>query len=189
LGPAHSDEARCVLTTGECPTADGSCFARLRKRLAPPLVSGRGMISRAAVEPRPRPTEFEAIVDWFDHICCGLVLLEEDPREDVEASVGRLDAAVRAHLRDFEAGVGPSDATADSRRGLRQTLDADHARFFVSLEQLRWFYARVETEDHGGNRQALGQYGRVLTEALRRHLREEYEYLASATGSPHAARS
>ncbi len=129
------------------------------------------------------------IVERFDRICCGLVLGEEHPREEVEASVERLDGAVRAHIGDFEAGVESSVAITDSRRGLRQTIDSDHGRFFVSLEQLRWFYERVETEDHSGNRQALGQYGRVLTEALRRHLREEREYLASAAGSKNAARS
>jgi len=48
----------------------------------------------------------------------------------------------------------------------------------TSIEQLWWFYRVVEGEDHGGHRQALGQYGRILAEALRRHRAEERAFAA-----------
>ena len=52
-------------------------------------------------------------------------------------------------------------------------LQQDHQRFQTSAEQLYWFWAIVKTDDHGGNRQALGQYWKVVLEALATHLKEE----------------
>ncbi len=71
-------------------------------------------------------------------------------------------------LRTGSARICPP-TRIDARRGLA----ADHERFRTSVQQLWWFYAIVEREDHGGNRQALGQYGRLVCEALRRHRAEE----------------
>ena len=126
-------------------------------------------------------------MEWFERISSGLVLLEEYPREDLRATVELLDRAVRAHVRRFDARWGRGGAAPGAPVELRAVLDADHARFLVSVEQLRWFFQIVEGEDHGGHRQALGQYGRVLAEALRRHRRDERSYLAavrSARGRP-----
>ncbi|HXY47232.1 MAG TPA: hypothetical protein VEK13_04990, partial [Thermoplasmata archaeon] len=106
-----------------------------------------------------------------------LVLLEEFSLTEIRSAVARIEAAVLAHVssspttrRDLAGGNRLSE--------LRKVVDADHVWFRISLEQLRWFLSVVERDDHGGNRQALGQYGRLLGESLRRHRRDELELSA-----------
>ncbi len=143
------------------------------------------MLSRRPIAVRSPPRGFDDLVDWFDQFSANLVLLEEYDREDVRFAVEAIDRGVREHLRSFAAG---DPATGAPRPASFAVLEADHARFLVSLEQLRWFYRIVEGEDHGGHRQALGQYGRVLTEALRRHRRDERAYLESRPRSSPVSR-
>jgi len=123
------------------------------------------------------------MIAWFDRISLNLVLLEERPLADVRTGILAFEAAVREHVATaesrFTTGLLPKDLT-----DLRTLLRADHVWFDVSLEQLEWFYAIVERDDHGGHRQALGQYGRVVTEALRRHRRDEATFLGATVATP-----
>ncbi len=119
------------------------------------------------------PTDLDALLDRFDRLSFGLVRLEAYSLEEIRRAVDDLAEAVEVHA----ARAGPS---ALARHGSplsedrpRSPLGLEHDRFRTSVEQLRWFLAIVEREDHGGHRQALGQYGRVLVEALRRHRSDE----------------
>ena len=66
-------------------------------------------------------------------------------------------------------------------------LESDHARYPTSLDQLEWSLAVVAREIHGGHRQALGQYWKILLESVVTHLTEESRLLRStlqvSTGS------
>ena len=136
------------------------------------------MGAREAAEIVVVPREFDALVEWVDRVSRNLVLLEAYSLPEVASWVDAVDRTVRDHLSTYSdltlsRSVGRRD---DDFATLRRTLEEDHARFRVSLDQLRWFCRVVEEDDHGGNRQALGQYGRVLAEALRRHRRDERAY-------------
>lgn len=111
-------------------------------------------------------------MDWFDRVSGNLVLLEEYAPGELRAAVEAMARALDAHLA--ESGSRPRLGVAGTGETSRAAvLDADHERLRASAEQLRALLRVVERDDHGGNRQALGQYGRVLTEALRRHRRDE----------------
>lgn len=136
------------------------------------------MGAREAAEIVVAPREFDALVEWVDRVSRNLVLLEAYSLPEVASWVDAVDRAVRDHLSTYRE-LTPSRSVGrrdDDFATLRRTLEEDHARFRVSLDQLRWFFRVVEEDDHGGNRQALGQYGRVLAEALRRHRRDERAY-------------
>jgi hypothetical protein len=138
------------------------------------------MLSRRPVDIRNPPADLDGLVDWFDRVSANLVLLEPYDREQVRLAVEAMERGMRAHLARAARGGSTSD-------GPESRLQGDHARFVVSIDQLQWFFRIVDRDDHGGNRQALGQYGRVLTEALRRHLADERS--AGSTGvSPSAGR-
>jgi hypothetical protein len=103
-----------------------------------------------------------------------LVLLEEIPHALVHAAAQRLEADL-AHehsklssqaLRDFER--AGSDGLARQTR-----LIAEHVAFADACEELRRLVELVERDGHGGNRQALGQFWRLLLESVRRHLDDE----------------
>ncbi len=137
--------------------------------------------SRTAVDPRSPPRDFDDLVEWFDRLSTNLVLLEEYPLDDLRGAMHSVDDAISAHVRSAETEI--SGAAADSSLAdLRAILRSDHAWFAISLEQLSWFLGIVEGEDHGGHRQALGQYGRLLAESLRRHRTHERAFLAAAKG-------
>jgi len=124
------------------------------------------------------PKEFDALVDWFELVSSNLVLLEEYSITDIRSALETLTGAIDAHRR--EASLDPPDPPfeASEHADLAQLLSVDHEWFRISVEQLYWCFAVVEREDHGGNRQALGQYGRVLAESLRRHRSDERRFLA-----------
>jgi hypothetical protein len=134
---------------------------------------------RPSVDPHSPPAEFDAVVDWFERVCYNLVLLEEYPLLDVRQAVRTLERSVREHLAALDAALTRSASIPAELTEARTLLRTDHAWFLVSLEQLEGLYHVVEGEDHGGHRQALGQYGRVLAEALRRHRSDERAYLAA----------
>ncbi len=130
------------------------------------------MLARQDVEIRRPPHDFDELVDWFDRVSGNLVLLEEYAPGELRAAVEAMAHALDAHLA--ESGSRPRFGVVGTGETSRAAvLDADHERLRASAEQLRALLRVVERDDHGGNRQALGQYGRVLTEALRRHRRDE----------------
>lgn len=145
-------------------TAAATDFATARSA---PLVEAR----LDPFNPRRPPPGVDALVEWFDRFGSELVRLAEYPLPVVEAAVETFSAAVRAHL----AAADPPDGFGvGSLRPVRERLlEGEHARFRTSLEQLAWFLSVVRGEDHGGHRQALGQYMRVLAEAFRLHRDEE----------------
>ncbi len=177
---AHAGGPPYVLTSGEGPTARGSATTYGVVRSLEP------MAIRAARKIGTAPPQFDALVEWVDRVSRDLVLLEDYSLEEVSSWVGAVDQGVRHHLTLYGR-LRPPDGGrpgADALATLRRTLEDDHARFRVSLEQLRWFHQVVVHDDHGGNRQALGQYGRVLAEALRRHRDDERRYRAGTGGGP-----
>jgi hypothetical protein len=135
---------------------------------------------------REPPGPLDDLVAWFDQVSQALVLLEPFPIADVRGAVHALRRGMEAHLRGADrlgAGDGPP---VDSGSRLERVVRSQHERFAVSLDQLDWFLAIVEREDHGGHRQALGQYGRLLAEAFRWHreLERALEADAGATVRP-----
>ncbi len=74
---------------------------------------------------------------------------------------------VERHLTESTAAPGGRGETDRAR------LAREHERFRTSVDQLVAILAVVEQDDHGGHRQALGQYGRIFTEALRLHRTDE----------------
>ena len=131
------------------------------------------------VGPRLPPSELDEMVDLLEHISSALVLLDERPLSEVHAAIRDFGLAVQEHVRTLEPFASPPGPPSSALSEARAILRSDHAWFLGSLEQLEWFYRIVEGEDHGGHRQALGQYGRVLAEALRRHRRDERAYFAA----------
>lgn len=120
------------------------------------------------------PDGLAELADWFDAMSTGLVLLEPYPLPDIRRAAANFRDEVRMHTTTSEARIEglalPPDRTI---RSLREIVRSDHRWFEISFEQLDWFLAIAEKEGHGGNRQALGQYGRLLAEAMRRHLADE----------------
>jgi hypothetical protein len=133
---------------------------------------------------RSPPSSFDEIVDWLEGWSYALVLLESYALTDLRAAITAVESAVRAHREVTEPWVAPLiDADEETSRTARVVLH-DHAWFVTSLEQFEWFFRVVEGENHGGHRQALGQYGRVLAEALRRHRCDERWLEAKRTAPP-----
>lgn len=119
------------------------------------------------------PDDLDLLIDWFDGFARGLVLLEEHDLEEIRRAIGSVRDAVIAHCARGTVPGLASPSFPPERERLIRLLEAEHERFRTSVEQLAWFYSVVEREDHGGHRQALGQYGRVLAESLRRHRADE----------------
>jgi len=141
-----------------------------------------------SVDIRAAPVDFDELVDWLERWSYRLVLLEEYELHDIRTAVESVERAVHAHRARFDPwvrAIGPKDEPTS--RAVRVVL-SDHEWFEISLEQLVWFLQVVEQEDHGGHRQALGQFGRVLAEALRRHRRDE-AWLEGTTARGGTARS
>ncbi|HEV2165524.1 MAG TPA: hypothetical protein VGS23_00880 [Thermoplasmata archaeon] len=102
-----------------------------------------------------------------------LVLLREVP----EGEIVRLERSLSAGLSAHRSAVDPllQEATAHAwrRSASPQVLRREHEMFEVSMRELGGLITLVREDGHGGNRQALGQYLRLLWEALRRHVRDE----------------
>jgi hypothetical protein len=103
----------------------------------------------------------------FDRFSYGLVRLTPHTLDDLRVRVAQFNDEVESHLDRAER-APTSQGSAVQRR-----LQAEHLRFRASIRELRGLLRVVERDDHGGHRQALGQYGRIFVEALRVHLRDE----------------
>jgi hypothetical protein len=136
---------------------------------------------RPRVDVRRPPRDLDLLVDWFEQVCYQLVLIVDWPLEDIQGAVAVFSSSVAAHITEAEP--TPTGSSADNELG--QILSADHRWFATSVDQLGWFLRVVETEDHGGHRQALGQYGRVFAEAVRRHRTDERRFFEERKGSNH----
>lgn len=121
----------------------------------------------SARDPSPGVEALALRTEEFDRFSHGLVRLEPHPLSELRRRVGEFARAVEAHL-DAGGPGRPLAATAG-----RDRLAAEHLRFHSSVRELRSLLEVVEHDDHGGHRQALGQYGRLLAEALRNHLQDE----------------
>jgi hypothetical protein len=128
---------------------------------------------RPDVDIRAPPRSFDDLIDWLERWSYGLVLLEEYSLADIRAAVRAVESAVRAHGAAAEPWVASIAVLNEETARWVRVVRSDHVWFESSLEQFEWFLRVVEGEDHGGHRQALGQYGRVLGEALRRHRLDE----------------
>ena len=137
------------------------------------------------IAPAVPPADFDDFVEWLERVGAGLVLLDDRPLTELGPMLATVAPRVRAHVDAAEpailerAGREPSESEATM-------LVADHRWFEISLEQLDWFYRIIERDDHGGHRQALGQYVRLLAESLRRHRWRERAWYA---GGPVAHRA
>ena len=112
------------------------------------------------------------------------MLLENYPLADLRAAVSKVEAEVRAHRAEADPWVARLREEDDETSRVARVVLHDHEWFLTSTEQLGWFFRVVEGDDHGGHRQALGQYGRALAEALRRHRRDERWLEARRTAPP-----
>jgi hypothetical protein len=149
---------------------------RERNLFSCPLAFPCVTFPRPSVDIRSPPDDLDALIDWFELVSYNLVLLEEYPLEQVRSAMDAVSRAVGKHLGSTDpTPANPRQYSAAETDGAH-LLASDHEWFRTSLEQLWWFFAVVEREDHGGNRQALGQYGRVLSESLRRHRRDEQQF-------------
>lgn len=127
----------------------------------------------APVDLRRPPPDLDDLVPWLEAWSLRLVLLEEYPLHDLEGAVAATGRAVELHGIEAERWLTSLGRVDPPTSAAVTVLSNDHRWFATSCEQFRWFLGVVEQEDHGGHRQALGQYGRVFAEALRRHRRDE----------------
>jgi hypothetical protein len=121
----------------------------------------------------PPDADLLRIIDDFDRVSCGLVLLEPYGIEEVAVAIRRLCAAVEIHVENRRKNGGVEAGCSVHTSDRSEELEDDHARFQASLAELAALLEIISQDDHGGNRQALGQYGKILSEALRKHLRAE----------------
>jgi len=142
---------------------------------------------RPVVDLRSPPPSFDDLIDWLESWSYALVLLENYPVADLRAAIMTVGSALRAHRASTDPWVTELlGAEEETSRTARVVLH-DHEWFVTSLDQFDWFLRVVEGENHGGHRQALGQYGRVLAEALRRHRHDERGLAAQDAARPRRA--
>ena len=126
-----------------------------------------------SVDPHAPPADLDRLIDWFDAFSRRLVLLEECSLGEIRIALGAVSGSVLDHCR-----LGPLANEARWAKGtgaveLLRLLESEHARFLTSIEELGKIGSIVTGDDHGGNRQALGQYGRAFAESFRRHRADE----------------
>lgn len=112
-----------------------------------------------------------------------LVRTEAVPVEEFRTGFLELEQTlVQDHIPLWEPLLEEHDAQRVAGAAAPELLRREHRIFPGSLEQLRWFHLLVVRDDHGGNRQALGQYLRIFHEALARHVADESKCLAAWDG-------
>jgi hypothetical protein len=132
---------------------------------------------RPAVDVRRPPAEFDDLIDWFELVSYNLVLLAEYDLEEIRRAIEVVEREIVRHCTEAGESRDLLRASSTELRVLADVLDSDHRWFATSLEQLDWFFRLVERDDHGGNRQALGQYGRAFAESMRRHRSDERDLI------------
>jgi hypothetical protein len=119
--------------------------------------------------------ELDGLRTHCEDLADRLVRLEPVELPELRTLIRRLRSSlIDGHLPVWEArlsGVG------SGRSAVGLVLSKEHAIFPGSLDRYGWLFDIVEAEDHGGHRQALGQYGKLVAEALRLHLSDERELL------------
>lgn len=133
------------------------------------------MAPSPANPPRIGRSELREELAAFESLSRGLVLLEEIPEAELFERIARFDKLLREHLNGAAPSLeqGPPDGP----------LGEEHRRFVEAVGVLEWLGGIVAHDGHGGNRQALGQYGKILSEALRDHL--DREEGTEAPSGPH----
>ena len=124
---------------------------------------------RAAVSPATTLSSepLRALIRDQLAIADALVLLESVPLVRLEREVRRLDRALlREHVVRSRVGLRLPGSASKEERQRAERLLADHRLFVTSLEQLHELNVVVATDGHGGNRQALGQYWKILLESI-----------------------
>lgn len=124
---------------------------------------------------------FDRAVAEFGGLSQQLVLLDDIALPELVRRVTGFEEVLRGHLE------GGASSDGDPARGSAE-IEEDHRTFAESIEVLDWLLEIVRTDDHGGNRQALGQYGKVLAEALLDHRARETG-AGRPAGRPGARRS
>ena len=155
----------------------------------PPTSFGRPPRSGAVpvVDPRERsPAGVDEALERFDRFSSALVRLEVFSLEEVRGSVAAFLTEVEVHLGGSPIPPVGSDRPPRAGPPEGDRLEGEHERFRTSVDELRSLLGVVEGDDHGGHRQALGQYGRIFAEALRLHRRDERA--ATAADGPGGAR-
>ena len=105
--------------------------------------------------PGSPPCSLRELIPWFEEFSRGLVRLSDPSIGEIRAAIDALEEALRVDLAAHRA---PRDGAGDA------------VRWREAFLQLRWLLGILEREDHGGHRQALGQYGLLVAESLRSHL-------------------
>ncbi|MGC2034299.1 MAG: hypothetical protein WA761_02500 [Thermoplasmata archaeon] len=128
--------------------------------------------------------DLRALVTEQSGVADGLVLLHDPPFQVLQEEVERLRQRLLQHhprsvewiLRELE--------TAGGDRAASRRIRSEHERFTSSLGQLDWLLSIVRENDHGGNRQALGQYWRILLGSIVPHVEEETRLVEGHSREP-----
>ena len=135
---------------------------------------------------RAATAELERSLGELEQLCLeqgriaeGLVRLAEYPVEALRAEVARAEELLcRRHPASVARVVEEVGGTSVWEFRLSPASARDHPWFEDSVRELGGYLDCVARDPHGGNRQALGQYWRLLVEAVARHAAEERAGLA-----------
>lgn len=153
----------------------------VRPDRAPPGAHGAQVLRREAPEEIER---IRRLLATWRRLPDDLVHLEPIPADELDRAARELASAFERHRMRLDLWLATSmDAHPASRRRAERLL-ADHEQFGESILELRALREIVRRDGHGGNRQALGQYWRLVWEALARHVTEEEDLLDSGFGRP-----
>jgi hypothetical protein len=125
-----------------------------------------------------------ALVTEQSGVADGLVLLHDHPLSVLQRETDRLrQRLLERHPGSMEWMLRGTE-TAGGDRAASRRIRAEHERFRASLAQLDWLLTIVRENDHGGNRQALGQYWRILLGSIVPHVEEETRLLQALSREP-----